>query len=131
MAARLRIPRQELEAALRESIRRVDDLRAMPVNGDADRRALLSAFRNWDEFNQRLLDRAFTPVPWHQTSPKSDYTTLKDLEFLAVDELTPEAAPSLGRLADEKVRLLTSLLDLCISLRKTHPLRRLVPARQT
>ncbi len=37
---------------------------------------------------------------------------LKDLEFLAVDELSPAAAPSLGRLADEKVRRLTSLLEL-------------------
>ncbi len=45
------------------SIRRVDELRAMPVNSDAGRQGLLSAFRNWDEFNQRLLERAFTPVP--------------------------------------------------------------------
>lgn len=112
MPVQLRVSAEWLRSALSESIDRYENMRAMPVNSAADRMALLAAFRSWDERDKRLLDQAFTPVPWHEASPKSEYTDLKDVQFLLVDKLeTTEQASALGQLADEKRRRLQSLRD--------------------
>lgn len=111
MTAQLRVDRDWLRAAIEDSVARYDAMRNMPATTAADRAALLAAFRSWDERNSRLLEQAFTPVAWHESSPKSDYSTLKDIEFSLLDELTEDQAPALGRLADEKKRRLESLRD--------------------
>jgi predicted nucleotide-binding protein len=111
MTTYLRLPREELVAALLDSIARSKDLNPGGSSTDAERAAFLAAFRTWDEFNKRLLERAFTPVAWHESSPKSEYGTLQDLEFLTVAQLLPEQVPSLERLAAEKARRLQSILD--------------------
>lgn len=111
MVAKLKIDIDTMKEHLADSINRYEAMRTMPVQTDADRTALLGAFRSWDERNQRLLQQSFTPVAWHEPSPKSQYTTLQDIEFLAVVELTAEKAPDLGRLADEKKRRIASLMD--------------------
>lgn len=107
--AELRVDAEWLRNEIADSIARYDAMRRMSATTDADRAALLAAFRSWDERNQRLLEQAFTPVAWHESSPKSDYTTLKDLEFVLLEELPLEQAPGLGRLADEKKRRLESI----------------------
>lgn len=112
MSVQLRVETDWLHTALSESIERYENLRVLPVNTAADRMALLAAFRSWDERNKRLLDQAFTPVPWHESSPKSEYADLKDVQFSLLEELeTTEQATALGRLADEKRRRLESLRD--------------------
>lgn len=111
MPPKLRVDEEWLRQALIDSVERYERMRQLPVNTDADRAALLAAFRSWDERNQRLLDQAFTPVAWHETSPKSEYVTLQDLPFSLLDELPSEQASDLGRLADEKKRRLVSLLE--------------------
>ncbi len=111
MTTYLRMPREELVAALADSIARSKDLNPGGSSTDAERAAFLAAFRTWDEFNKRLLERAFTPVAWHETSPKSEYGTLQDLEFMTAVQLLPEQVPSLERLVSEKARRLQSILD--------------------
>lgn len=109
MVAELRVEAEWLWNQIADSIARYEAMRNMSSTTDADRSALLAAFRSWDERNQRLLEQAFTPVAWHESSPKSDYATLKDLEFMVLEELPAEQAPALGRLADEKKRRLESI----------------------
>jgi hypothetical protein len=105
------MPRDEVETGLRQAIARSSQLRPSNLATGADRASFLAAFRTWDEFNRRLLERGFTPVSWHESSPKTDYGTLRDLEFVAVDELPEEKVDTLDRLIAEKVRRLGSLLD--------------------
>lgn len=80
----------------------------MPASTDVERAALFAAFRSWDERNQRLLDSAFVPVPWHATSPKSDYATLQGLEWITLTELPSEKASELLADLDERARRLES-----------------------
>lgn len=86
-------------------------MRQMSADTGAERAALLAAFRTWDERNRRLLDQSFEPVAWHASSPKSEYSVLKEIEIKLIDELTADKAPLLGSVADEKARNLQSLLD--------------------
>ncbi len=109
MSTELRVPRDRLSAELLASVARAENLLKIPGSTAADSLALLDAFRSWDEYNKRLLDRSFTPVPWHQASPKSDYVTIKDIEYLHLDMLQPEQFPSLVRLIEEKIRRIQSL----------------------
>lgn len=81
----------------------------MPASTDAERAALFAAFRSWDERNQRLLDQAFAPVAWHETSPKSDYATLQGLEWITLTELPSEKASELFADLDERARRLESI----------------------
>ncbi len=81
----------------------------MPASTDAERAALFAAFRSWDERNERLLDQAFAPVAWHETSPKSDYATLQGLEWITLTELPSEKASELFADLDERARRLESI----------------------
>jgi predicted nucleotide-binding protein len=108
---KLRVTADSLRLTLSDSIARYESMRGLPAATEADRAALLAAFRSWDERNRRLLDQAFTPVAWHESSPKSEYSSLKDFEFSVIDELPSDQTSALGRLADEKKRRLASLLD--------------------
>jgi predicted nucleotide-binding protein len=101
----------DVEQSLRDSISRAADLRPEPTGSSADRSAFLAAFRTWDEFNKRLLERAFTPVSWRESSPKTEYTSLQDLEFSITEELPEDRVDALGRLLAEKVRKLESVLS--------------------
>ncbi|MCD4533564.1 nucleotide-binding protein [Nocardioides sp. cx-169] len=109
MTAKLRWAPERLQASIDDSLERYRTLRAMPASTDAERAALFAAFRSWDERNQRLLDSAFAPVPWHATSPKSDYATLQGLEWITLTELPSEKASDLLADLDERARRLDSI----------------------
>lgn len=106
MTATLRWAPDRLQTAIDDSLERYRTLRAMPASTDAERAALFAAFQSWDERNQRLLDNAFVPVPWHATSPKSDYATLQGLEWINLTELPSEKASELLADLDERARRL-------------------------
>lgn len=107
----LRVPREWLEAQIDNSLGAYDAMRTMPTVTDADRAALLGAFRTWDERNRRLLEQSFEPVAWHESSPKSEYSVLEEMTFKLLEELSTDRAPVLGRVADEKARKLRSIRD--------------------
>lgn len=111
MSAKLLIPRDKLETQLRQSLERYEKLRIMPTATTVDRNTLLAAFKSWDEHNKRLIENSFTPVRWHEGSPKSDYADLQDLEFLSSLDLDEDKAGSLLNLAAEKSRKILSLID--------------------
>ncbi len=115
MESRLRISRSRLDDQLQNSIAKGGEISKLPQDSSTERQLLLQSFRSWDEFNRRLLEQAFTPVSWHQVSPKSQYTNVEDITFMPVTVLSDEQVSSLIGLVGEKVRKLESLrasLDL-------------------
>ena len=109
--ATLRVSEEWFSAQLRDALARAHSMREMATTTEADRVGLLAAFRSWDERNKRLLEQAFTPTAWHESSPKSDYSTLQGLKYQLIEDLPEDEAPGLLRLIEEKARLLESLLD--------------------
>lgn len=111
MPAELRLGRTRVYEELLASIERGRNLLDMPRSTEAENLALLDAYRSWDFYNRRLLDQAFTPVPWPSDGPKSQYVTINDIRFLSGDAVDSNHLSILVRTIEDKVKRLSSIRD--------------------
>ncbi|GAA3730246.1 putative nucleotide-binding protein [Spinactinospora alkalitolerans] len=111
MPAKLRMSRDDVHREIQDSIDRYSNWRYSPHTSKAERETFLAAYRTWDEFNKRLLDRAFTSVSLFESSPRSEYSTLQDIKLDTLESLDDENMALLLHNADEKKRRLESILS--------------------